>query len=117
MPDDWKKIEEKTREALRLRHRSYSTEKTYILWLRQFQGFVNGKQPKSLEGKDIQDFLSHLAVEKRFPLQLRIRRSMLLCFSTGMSLIRTSRAKSGEPIFVQQCLLFSHTEIIQIFLP
>ena len=65
MPDDWKKIDEKMREALRLRHRSYSTEKTYVMWLRQFQGFVNGKQPQSLEGKDIQDFLSYLAVEKK----------------------------------------------------
>lgn len=64
-PGDWKKIEDKTREALRLRHRSYNTEKTYIIWLRQFQGFVNGKQPQSLEGKDIQDFLSYLAVEKK----------------------------------------------------
>jgi hypothetical protein len=27
---DWKKIEERMREALRLRHQSYSTEKTYI---------------------------------------------------------------------------------------
>lgn len=26
----WKAVEEKTTEALRLRHRSYSTEKTYI---------------------------------------------------------------------------------------
>ena len=65
MPDDWKKIEEKMREALRLRHRSYSTEKTYVMWLRQFQGFVNGRQPQSLDGKNIQDFLSYLAVEKK----------------------------------------------------
>lgn len=62
---DWKKIEEKMREALRLRHRSYSTEKTYIMWFRHFQGFINGKQPQSLEGRDIQDFLSYLAVEKK----------------------------------------------------
>ncbi|OGW65247.1 MAG: integrase [Nitrospirae bacterium RIFOXYA2_FULL_44_9] len=55
----------KLREALKLRHRSYSTEKTYVMWLRQFQGFINGKQPQSLEGKDIQDFLSYLAVEKK----------------------------------------------------
>ena len=95
MPDDWKKIEEKMREALRLRHRSYSTEKTYVMWLRQFQGFVNGRQPQSLDGKNIQDFLSYLAVEKRFPLQLRIRRSMLLFFSTGMCLIKILQVKSA----------------------
>ena len=62
---DWQKIEERLREALKLRHRSYSTEKTYIIWLRQFKGFINGKHPDSLEGKDLQDFLSYLAVDKK----------------------------------------------------
>jgi integrase len=63
--EEWKLLEEKTREALRLRQRSYNTEKTYIMWLRNFRGFVSGKHPKDLAGKDLQDFLSHLAVEKR----------------------------------------------------
>ncbi len=62
---DWKEIEEEMRQALRLRHRSYSTETTYILWFRQFQGFVNGKHYKSLDGKDLQNFLSYLAVERK----------------------------------------------------
>jgi integron integrase len=63
--DEWKLLEEKTREPLRLRQRSYNTEKTYMIWLRNFRGFVSGKHPKDLSGKDLQDFLSHLAVEKR----------------------------------------------------
>jgi integron integrase len=62
---DWKELEKKMREALRLRHRSYSTEQTYIQWLRQFQGFLGGKHHNALEGKDLQDFLSYLAVERR----------------------------------------------------
>ncbi len=37
---DWQRIEESLRGALKLRHRSYSTEKTYILWLRQSKGFI-----------------------------------------------------------------------------
>ena len=60
-----KAIEEKTIEAIRLRHRSYSTEKTYITWLRQFQGFIKNKELKALNGKDLQDFLSYLAVERK----------------------------------------------------
>lgn len=63
--NDWKTIEGKTIEAIRLRHRSYSTEKTYIAWLRQFQGFVKSKDLKELSGKDLQDFLSYLAVERK----------------------------------------------------
>ncbi|MEW6410442.1 MAG: integron integrase [Nitrospirota bacterium] len=63
--NDWKTIKKKTIEAIRLRHRSYSTEKTYLAWLRQFQGFVKNKNPNDLDGKTLQDFLSYLAVEKK----------------------------------------------------
>ncbi len=63
--NDWKAVEEKMIEAIRLRHRSYSTEKTYIAWIRQFQGFLKSKELKALDGKDIQDFLSYLAVERK----------------------------------------------------
>jgi integron integrase len=63
--NEWKMIEDNTRNALRLRHRALSTEKSYIMWLRQFQGFVETKSPQELEGADIQNFLTHLAVERR----------------------------------------------------
>jgi integron integrase len=63
--NDWKAVEKKTVLAIRLRHRSYSTEKTYIAWLRQFQGFVKSKDLNELGGKDLQDFLSYLAVERK----------------------------------------------------
>ena len=53
------------REALRLRHRSLSTEKTYLIWFRSFRQFVGEKQPGELLGRDLQDFLSHLAVERK----------------------------------------------------
>jgi integron integrase len=63
--EKWKPVEEKMREALRLRHRSLSTEKTYLIWFRNFRGFVGEKQPGELQGRDLQDFLSNLAVEKK----------------------------------------------------
>ncbi len=63
--EKWKPLEEKMREALRLRHRSLSTEKTYLIWFRSFRGFVGEKQPGELQGRDLQDFLSHLAVERK----------------------------------------------------
>lgn len=65
LEETWKPLEEKMREALRLRHRSLSTEKTYLIWLRSFRAFVGQKQPDQLGGRDLQDFLSHLAVEKK----------------------------------------------------
>jgi integron integrase len=62
---DWASIEGKMLEALRLRHMSYSTEKTYLLWVRGFRAFIKGKDPALLEGRDLRDFLSYLAVEKK----------------------------------------------------
>jgi len=63
--ETWGLLEEKMRNALRLRHRSLSTEKTYLIWLRSFKAFVGEKQPDQLHGRDLQDFLSHLAVEQK----------------------------------------------------
>ena len=61
---DWRAIEARTRKALRLRHRSLNTEKSYIRWLREFGRFLKEKSPGELEANDVQDFLSHLAVER-----------------------------------------------------
>ncbi len=62
---EWNMIQEETRKVLRLRHLSLSTEKSYLIWLRQFHGFTDGKAPEELQGTDIQDFLTHLAVERK----------------------------------------------------
>ena len=55
---------EEFRKSLRLRHRSYSTEKSYVFWLRSFLAFLEGNSLESLAVKDIQNFLSYLAVER-----------------------------------------------------
>jgi site-specific recombinase XerD len=36
-----------------------------MIWFKSFRRFVGQKSPEDLEGRDLQDFLSHLAVEKR----------------------------------------------------
>jgi integron integrase len=63
--EKWKNLQEKMQEALRLRHRSLSTEKTYLMWLRSFRQWVGGRAPQDLTARDLQDFLSHLAVERK----------------------------------------------------
>jgi integron integrase len=63
--EEWEELEGKMRQALRLHQRSMSTEKTYLAWLRQFREFKGGKPPNDLEGRDLRDFLSRLAVEKK----------------------------------------------------
>ncbi len=64
-PNEWENLEDETRKVLRLKHRSLSTEKTYIGWLRKFRDFTEEISIKHLDGKNIQSFLSYLAVERR----------------------------------------------------
>lgn len=60
---DWKEVSERMKIALRLQHKAYRTEQTYLMWLRRFFKFVEGKNPAELGADDVRRFLSHLAVE------------------------------------------------------
>ncbi len=52
-PDgDWKNTETKLVEALRLRQRSLSTEKTYLQWFSGFHSFVSSKAPHTSIGHE-----------------------------------------------------------------
>jgi len=51
--EKWKELLEETTKALRLRHRSLTTEKNYLIWLRHFQRFAGVKLPKELGGRDL----------------------------------------------------------------
>jgi integron integrase len=61
----WPALEKSMRDALRLRHRSYSTEKTYLGWVKAFRDYISGKPTADLSIADMQNFLSSLAVERR----------------------------------------------------
>lgn len=61
----WQRVEEETVKALRLRHRSYRTEKSYIGWLRSFSSYLIHKRPDIVTQDDFKNFLTYLAVEKK----------------------------------------------------
>jgi hypothetical protein len=52
---------------------AYSTEKTYLMCLRSFHGFISGKNPDTPAVSDIQQFLSYLAVERKVPASAQCR--------------------------------------------
>lgn len=60
----WKDVVEEMIKILRLKHRSMSTEKTYIGWLRAFYRFLNGASPYEIDDSHLKDFLTYLAVER-----------------------------------------------------
>jgi integron integrase len=61
----WKPAKDKVREALRLKHRSYSTEKTYLSWINRFGTFLDFKPVESLTEEDLRSYLTYLALRQR----------------------------------------------------
>jgi len=59
-----KKLLEQVQDAIRLKHYSYQTEKTYIYWIRRYILFHNKRHPKDMGSAEIEAFLTHLAVHE-----------------------------------------------------
>lgn len=59
-----KKLLEQVRDVIRLKHYSYQTEKSYINWIKRYILFHNKRHPREMGGKEIEEFLTHLAVEE-----------------------------------------------------
>ena len=59
---DWDALTAAVREALRIKHYAYRTEKTYMHWIRRFVNYHNGRKPSTMGSPEIHQFLSHLAV-------------------------------------------------------
>lgn len=54
----------RVRRLLRLQHKSLTTEKTYLAWVRRFLVFAGARNPDELDAATVQRYLSHLAVER-----------------------------------------------------
>lgn len=60
-----KKLLEQVRDAIRVRHYSYRTEKTYIYWIRRYILFHNKRHPQEMGADEVTAFLTHLAVSEQ----------------------------------------------------
>ena len=56
---------ERCRSALRLQHKSYRTEQSYVGWVTRFLKFCGDRSPQELGAGDVKLFLTYLAVERR----------------------------------------------------
>ena len=52
-------------DKIRMKHYSYSTEKTYIHWIKCYILFHNKRHPKDMGKIEFEQYLTYLAVEKR----------------------------------------------------
>jgi integron integrase len=59
------KLLDQVREAIRVRHYSYRTEKQYVAWVRRYIRFHGLRHPSTLGAVEVTAFLTHLAVERQ----------------------------------------------------
>jgi integron integrase len=79
------------REKMRTRHLALRTEQAYLQWLRRYVEFHNRKHPRVLGPREIEQFLTHLAVHRK-----------------------VSAATQNQAL---QALLFLYRQVLQIELP
>jgi len=60
-----KKLLDRVREAIRLKHYSIRTEESYVSWIRRYILFHNKRHPLEMGVPEIQAFLTHLAVDRK----------------------------------------------------
>ena len=64
---------DRVREAIRTRHYSRRTEKTYVAWIRRYVLFHGKRHPAEMGPAEITQFLTSLAVKGRWPRRRRTR--------------------------------------------
>ena len=56
---------DRAREAMRLRHMSHRTEKSYLYWMRRFHAFCGGRDPSHVTPEKVTEFLTLLATRDK----------------------------------------------------
>lgn len=104
---DLSEIIRKLRQALRLKHYSYRTERSYIEWIRRFYDYaINAKKKdikkEVLSSEDVRDYLTFLAIKQRVSssTQNQAFNALLFLFRNVLNvelkdLGKTVRAKRG----------------------
>jgi site-specific recombinase XerD len=59
-----KRLLDQVRDALRLKHYSYRTEQAYVGWITRYVLFHSKRHPNEMGAPEVEDFLTHLAVEE-----------------------------------------------------
>jgi len=59
-----KKLVDVMRDKIRFLYYSISTERTYLHWAKRYILFHNKKHPKEMGKVQIEQFLTHLAIDK-----------------------------------------------------
>ena len=85
---------DRLRQAIRFRHFSRKTEKSYLYYIRDVILFHQKRHPREMGVPEVRAYLSHLAVDKKGddPEALVIR----LLYGTGMRLTECLRLRGSQ---------------------
>jgi integron integrase len=61
----WQQVYTDLDVAIKVRHYSPNTHKTYASWIRKFQSFTHARLPESLTADDVKSFVNDLAVKRK----------------------------------------------------
>ena len=96
---------ERASSVLRRKHYSLRTERSYLLWLERFLAFHAHRNPKDLGPREIEAFLTHLAVQERVaaPTQNQALSAVLFLYRSVLGLpfeapVSAARARTTRRI-------------------
>ncbi|WP_203218776.1 phage integrase N-terminal SAM-like domain-containing protein [Vibrio sp. S11_S32] len=110
------RLQERFRNTIYQHHYSIRTEQTYWYWIKRFLYFHHKQHPTKLAAGDIEDFLTHLAVDRQVaPATQNIAFNALMflynkVLRIEMTGVNATRAKKRVKIPV----VFSRREVIQV---
>ncbi len=117
LPGAWGPHVNRVRDILRLEHKSYRTEQTYVSWIRRFVDFSAGRAPSEITERDLRHYLTYLAVELHVAsaTQQQAFNALLYLFRHSLKqevkgLLQTIRAKKPKRLPV----VLSQREIVRI---
>ena len=90
-----KKLLDQVRDAVRVKHYAYRTEQSYVDWVKRFILFHNKAHPKDMGEKEIQEFLTYLASERK--VSASTQNQALSALDFPLSECSTSRTRPANP--------------------
>src|SRR5207247_11201893 len=65
IPNPKLKFMDQVREVIRVRHYSIRTEEAYAQWIKRFIFFHGKRHPREMGAREVEEFLTDLAVQKQ----------------------------------------------------
>jgi len=93
------KLLDRMRAVLRTRHYSIRTDDAYVQWAKRFILFHGKKHPSEMGSEEINEYLTHLAVERHVSAstQSQALAAILFCIGLGASGERSPLDAVGAP--------------------